>query len=597
MESGVALFYLGSLGYYLYVRIAKTLDMPYKWYSILILVVECIGMTSVVPYALLNVVHTHPSGSGGLPADDGLMEPDKRFTVRVMVPCYKEPLEIVAATVDAALQADLPPGVARILYLCDDGADPAKRAWLEEKWGNTGAAIYVTGRTRAKGEINGKSANLNNCLTKVIYPDLAARPQDIPASEVLVVFDADMQAKRSFFCKILEVMVDDAVALCLTPQAFSNVHKGTDIWNNTNQQFWEYVLPGCDAWGYVACTGTNFCLRARALGAVGWFPTYCITEDYALSMELKAAGFKGRYMAEYLAVGEAPEELRNILRQRSRWTKGHMQVFFSLKNPLLRWRLPFVSKLLYTNGTWSYFTTVLTSWTFQLVPFMSLMFDLQPVKFSREFALAATLYLAANFLVQSYFHVADHMRGIWMAQLSNQLLCFTYFKAILNTLLAKVHIKKKAGFKPTDKTQAPAGGGPGGPGFPVQAAFMARLTSLTRRFNQERLPQLYEAPIVVQPAGKQKKEDACTFEKLYMGACLSVATNTLILALRQVFVAKTLTAWIALPALWAVYNAVPSILFYTYLMGSTRTLQIMAFWMQAVNLLAGAGAVVALFFI
>lgn len=30
--------------------------------------------------------------------------------------------------------------------------------------------------------------------------------------------------------------------------------------------------------------------------------------------------------AESLAVGEAPEELRNILRQRSRWCKGHMQV-------------------------------------------------------------------------------------------------------------------------------------------------------------------------------------------------------------------------------------------------------------------------------
>jgi hypothetical protein len=78
---------------------------------------------------------------------------------------------------------------------------------------------------------------------------------------------------------------------------------------------------------------------------------------------------------------------------------------------------------------------------------------------------------------------------------------------------------------------------------------------------------------------------------------MSVAVNTLVLALRQVFVMKTLTAWIALPALWAVYNAVPSILFYTSLMGSTRTLQIMAFWMQAANILAGAGAVVALFFI
>jgi cellulose synthase/poly-beta-1,6-N-acetylglucosamine synthase-like glycosyltransferase len=57
-----------------------------------------------------------------------------------------------------------------------------------------------------------------------------------------------------------------------------------------------------------------------------WLTEWCITEDYALSMELKAAGCRGAYMAEYLAVGEAPAELRNILRQRSRWAKGHFQV-------------------------------------------------------------------------------------------------------------------------------------------------------------------------------------------------------------------------------------------------------------------------------
>lgn len=29
--------------------------------------------------------------------------------------------------------------------------------------------IYVTGRRRKVGEINGKSCNLNNCLKKVVY--------------------------------------------------------------------------------------------------------------------------------------------------------------------------------------------------------------------------------------------------------------------------------------------------------------------------------------------------------------------------------------------------------------------------------------------
>jgi cellulose synthase/poly-beta-1,6-N-acetylglucosamine synthase-like glycosyltransferase len=130
-----------------------------------------------------------------------------------------------------------------------------------------------------------------------------------------------MAAKPNFFLRVLEVMWDDSVGLCLTPQKFRNVEPNADIFNNINQQFWQYVLPGCDAWGYVACTGTNFCIRAKELARVGWFPEYTITEDYALSMELKMAGVRGRYLSEYLAVGEAPTEVRNVCRQRSRWTK------------------------------------------------------------------------------------------------------------------------------------------------------------------------------------------------------------------------------------------------------------------------------------
>lgn len=48
-----------------------------------------------------------------------------------------------------------------------------------------------------------------------------------------------LQAKPSFFCKLLEVMTNDDIAMCLSPQGFSNVDPATDIFNNTNQQFWE----------------------------------------------------------------------------------------------------------------------------------------------------------------------------------------------------------------------------------------------------------------------------------------------------------------------------------------------------------------------
>lgn len=115
-----------------------------------------------------------------------------------------------------------------------------------------------------------------------------------------------------------------------------------------------------------------------------------------------------------------------------------LQVFFSAKNPLLRGRLPPLQRWLYTNGTWSYFASVVTSWTFLLVPFLSLLIGLQPVRFSDAFALAATLHLGATFVVQHYFHVAADMRCHWMASVSNNLLSLTYAKAMSSTILSKV---------------------------------------------------------------------------------------------------------------------------------------------------------------
>lgn len=45
---------------------------------------------------------------------------------------------------------------------------------------------------------------------------------------------------------------------------------------------------------------------------VGWFPEWTITEDYALSLQLKAAGVQGRYLPLYLAVSAPPYELAHL---------------------------------------------------------------------------------------------------------------------------------------------------------------------------------------------------------------------------------------------------------------------------------------------
>jgi hypothetical protein len=143
------------------------------------------------------------------------------------------------------------------VYLCDDGNDPKKAEYVASL--AEAGAIYITGRKREPGQINGKACNLNNALCNVIYAGYsgassvhaavgdddtavipgqggAASPPEIPATEVVVVFDADMAAKPGFFRHVLEVLWDDSVGLVLTPQAFNNICPGTDIWNNINPQ-------------------------------------------------------------------------------------------------------------------------------------------------------------------------------------------------------------------------------------------------------------------------------------------------------------------------------------------------------------------------
>jgi cellulose synthase/poly-beta-1,6-N-acetylglucosamine synthase-like glycosyltransferase len=145
--------------------------------------------------------------------------------------------------------------------------------------------------------------------------------------------------------------------------------------------------------------GTNFCLRCYPLADCGWFPTFTITEDYALGMLMKAKGYKAGYLNEYLAIGEAPEEIRNIFRQRSRWCKGQMQVLFSRYCPLLDTGLTLGMRLLYTSVTWCYVTNTLAVPCSVLVPFIALVFGVYPLVLNRDFALAATLFYTSSTLV------------------------------------------------------------------------------------------------------------------------------------------------------------------------------------------------------
>jgi cellulose synthase/poly-beta-1,6-N-acetylglucosamine synthase-like glycosyltransferase len=68
--------------------------------------------------------------------------------VRVCVPCYKEPMSVIEKTVNAALDADLPTGTKRTVYLCDDGNMDEKRVFAEDLQRKGRNIVYVRDRPK-----------------------------------------------------------------------------------------------------------------------------------------------------------------------------------------------------------------------------------------------------------------------------------------------------------------------------------------------------------------------------------------------------------------------------------------------------------------
>ena len=119
------------------------------------LAVEALGASSVLLYGLC-IVRRLP-GAERAAAAAGVVAAGTH--VHVLVPCYTESLAIVAETVWAAADADLPAGAESTVWLLDDGADPAKKEWVEGlNAGRGGAAAidvgarvrYLTGRAQGK---------------------------------------------------------------------------------------------------------------------------------------------------------------------------------------------------------------------------------------------------------------------------------------------------------------------------------------------------------------------------------------------------------------------------------------------------------------
>ena len=374
------------------------------------------------------------------------------YDVAILIPCYSEPDDVIFGTVAAALALQDPLACRVRVLLCDDGGRPARQERLAEL-GSDDRAIYVSRPKLPNVPRHGKAGNLNHALREVLYP----RGDPPPANAVVVVFDCDMEAHGDFLAHTLPYLAaDERTALVQTPQHFYNVVPSADIFNHHNLTFYQAMQPGLDAWGATVCCGTNFVARARALHEVDWFPTESITEDYLLSLKLAVAGWQVRFHAAVVSTGEAPEDLKQVFKQRNRWCCGCFQVFLHPKLPtwlrsLVR-RSP-IKAICWLNAPLSYMGTLLTVPLWAIVPALSLYAEIHPVRaLSPAFVLLWLCYFTLLVLVVEMMPSRLNRRAAaFLGSKCNAIFWHCFASALVSAIIGRITPARAKQFEVTEK--------------------------------------------------------------------------------------------------------------------------------------------------
>ncbi|MEO3470557.1 UDP-forming cellulose synthase catalytic subunit [Roseomonas sp. CAU 1739] len=415
---------------YLHWRVADTLEPETFWQGFFM-----IGLVLAEAYAVLSLLLGYFQTLWPLDRRPAPMPPDPATwpTVDVFIPTYNEDLEIVRATVLAALAMDWPPEKMRV-WILDDGRRAAFRDFAEE----CGAGYMI--RPDNKGA---KAGNLNHALA---HTD----------GEYVAIFDCDHVPTRAFLQMTLGWMLrDKKLGMLQTPHHFysldpfeRNLSNGRDV-PNEGLMFYGLVQPGNDLWNATFFCGSCAVLRREAILEAGGVPTETVTEDCHASLKMQRLGWNTAYLRVPLAAGLATERLMIHIGQRMRWARGMLQIM-RVDNPLFGPGLSLPQRLCYFSAMF-HFLFALPRVVFLSAPLAFLLLGHSVIAAS---PLAIVAYAGPHIFhaVATGSRVAGSVRHSFWSEIYETVLALWLLPVTLATLLdpkkGKFNVTEKGGLLP-----------------------------------------------------------------------------------------------------------------------------------------------------
>lgn len=243
------------------------------------------------------------------------VSPAPGMSVDVFVTACNEPYPLVRRALVAACAMR---GATHV-WLLDDGSDPA----LRELASSLGAG-YLTRSNRD----HAKAGNVNAALART-------------TGDIIAIFDVDHAPAPNFLEHTLGYFSDPRIGFVQVMLTFCN---GNKSWvaraaAESSLDFYNPISLGMHRIGGATMMGSNALIRRAALTSIGGYQPG-LAEDLATSLMLHAAGWHSAYVAEPLAPGLAPADLKSWFTQQLKWARGVFEVLvtrFPRAFPRLTW--------------------------------------------------------------------------------------------------------------------------------------------------------------------------------------------------------------------------------------------------------------------
>ncbi len=238
----------------------------------------------------------------------------------ILCPLYRE-AEVVPQFVQAMQALDYPPEQLQVLFLTEEN-DAATR--------NAIRALSLPPHFQILVVPDGKPRTKPRACN---YGLMHAR------GPFVVIYDAEdipdpLQLKKA----VLTFAGHGSDVVCVQAKLnFYNIRQNLlTRWFTAEYSAWfDLILPGLQLAGFsLPLGGTSNHFRTAALRALGGWDAYNVTEDCDLGLRLKRYRMN-TVILDSTTLEEANSQVKNWLRQRSRWIKGYMQTYLVyMRNPL-----------------------------------------------------------------------------------------------------------------------------------------------------------------------------------------------------------------------------------------------------------------------